>query len=171
MQLYAGSTTDFITDAIQHRVAEKLGEAYYLYYRFRANASEFASWQNSLTALTTQVQYSGLRDHGIALEMQLPLTSSRLDAMITGHDSIGIERAVIIELKQWTDVEATEIDNCVLTYLGRRLREVPHPSMQAAGYRQFHADTNAAFFESAAPIELEHAVGCITWERKRERFS
>ena len=43
MQLYAGSTTEFISDAIQHRVAEKLGESYYEYYRFRASASEFAS--------------------------------------------------------------------------------------------------------------------------------
>jgi hypothetical protein len=67
MQLYAGSTSDFITDAVQHRVAEKLGDSYYEYFRYRASASEFASWQNSLTALTAHLQYAGLRDQGIAL--------------------------------------------------------------------------------------------------------
>jgi DUF2075 family protein len=155
MQLYAGSTAEFITDTIQHRVAEKLGESYYQYFRFRASASEFASWQNSLVALTAQVQYSGLRDHGIVLEMQLPLSSARLDAMITGHDSSGAERAVIIELKQWTDVESTDIDDCVLTFLGGKLREVAHPSVQVANYRRYLSDTNSAFYEGEAPIGLE----------------
>ncbi len=154
MQLYAGSTAEFLTDAIQHRVAEKLGESYYEYYRFRASASEFASWQNSLSALNGQLQYSGLLDHGIALELQLPLTSARLDAMITGHDRTGAERAVIVELKQWTTVEPTDIDDSVLTFLGGMLREVPHPSIQVAHYSRYLADMNSAFY-SAPNIDLE----------------
>ncbi len=153
MQLYAGSTKEFLSDAIQHRVAEKLGESYYAYYRFRASASEFASWQNSLTALNGHLQYSGLLDHGIALELQLPLTSARLDAMITGHDATGKQRAVIVELKQWTTAEPTDIDDCVLTYLGGALREVPHPSVQVANYRQYLSDTNSAFY-SGETIDL-----------------
>ena len=155
MQLYAGSTSDFLTDSIQHRMAEKLGDSYYQYYRYRASVSEFNSWQNSLTALTTQLQYAGLRDQGIALELQLPLTSARLDALITGRDGDDRERAVIVELKQWTAAEATEIDDVVLTQLGGQLREVPHPSLQVARYRQQLADTNSAFHEGTAPIGLD----------------
>jgi len=154
MQLYAGSTTDFMSDAIQHRVAEKLGESYYQYYRFRASASEFNSWQNSLSALTTQLQYSNLRDNGIALELQLPLTSARLDALITGRDRDGHENAVIVELKQWTSVEASEIDETVRTHLGGQLRDVPHPSVQVGNYRTYLADTNTAFHADAEPIAL-----------------
>jgi hypothetical protein len=155
MQLYAGTTSDFISDAVQYRIAEKLGESYYEYFRFRASVSEFASWQNSLTALTSQLQYAGLRDQGIALELQLPLTSRRLDAILTGHDARGHERAVIVELKQWTSVEATETDDCVLTFLGGKLRELPHPSLQVANYRQYLSDMNSAFHSRHGGIELE----------------
>jgi DUF2075 family protein len=155
MQLYAGSTNDFLTDSVQHLVAEKLGESYYQYFRYRASVSEFNSWQNSLTALTTQLQYAGLRDQGIALELKLPLTSARLDALITGHDQNGRERAVIVELKQWSSVEPCDIDDTVLTHLGGRLREVPHPSNQVGNYRVQLADTNSAFHEGENPVALD----------------
>jgi hypothetical protein len=35
------------------------------------------------------------------LEYQLPLTSRRLDALITGEDKHGVQNAAIVELKQW----------------------------------------------------------------------
>jgi DUF2075 family protein len=155
VQLYAGSTSDFITDAVQHRVAEKLGDSYYEYFRFRASASEFASWQNSLTALTSHLQYAGLRDQGIALELQLPLASARLDALLTGADATGRERAVIVELKQWTNASESDIDDCVVTFLGGREREIPHPSVQVANYRSHLADMNSAFHDGAATIDLD----------------
>ena len=155
MQLYAGSTADFVRDSVQHTVAEKLGESYYQYFRYRASVSEFSSWQNSLAALTTQLQYARLNDQGIALELKLPLTSARLDALITGRDSNGSERAVIVELKQWTSVEKSDIENTVLTHLGGRLREVPHPSNQVGNYRMQLRDTNAAFHEGPTPVDLD----------------
>jgi DUF2075 family protein len=155
MQLYAGSTTDFVKDSIQHLVAEKLGESYYQYFRYRASVSEFASWQNSLTALTTQIQYAGLRDQGIALELKLPLTSARLDALITGTDIAGTDQAVIVELKQWSSVEPCDIDNTVLTQLGGQLREVPHPSNQVGNYRIQLSDTNSAFHDGPSPVGLD----------------
>jgi len=155
MQLYAGSTNDFVSDSIQHLVAEKLGESYYQYFRYRASVSEFASWQNSLTALTTQIQYAGLHDQGIALELKLPLTSARLDALITGTDLAGREQAVIVELKQWSCVEPCEIDNTVLTHLGGQLVEVPHPSNQVGNYRIQLTDTNSAFHDGPTPVGLD----------------
>jgi len=155
VQLYSGSTSEFITDAVQHRVAEKLGDSYYQYFRYRASISEFKSWQNSLTALTAHLQYAGLREQGIALELQLPLTSARLDAILTGENADGRERAVIIELKQWSEAEASDIDDCVITYLGGKPRELAHPSVQVANYRRYLADTNSAFHVEPSAIDLD----------------
>ncbi|MHB8463049.1 MAG: hypothetical protein ACYDA1_10405, partial [Vulcanimicrobiaceae bacterium] len=73
MQLFAGSSEEFIEEAVQARIAERLGNSYYDYYRMRATASEFNSWKNSLAALANQLRYSSIRDHGVILEMQLPL--------------------------------------------------------------------------------------------------
>ena len=89
MQLYFGSTSEFVTDTIQHRLAEKLGDAYYEYFHRKVSPAEFNAWRNSLTALTAHIQFARLLDHGIILELQLPLSSSRLDVLLTGLDNFG----------------------------------------------------------------------------------
>ncbi len=38
MQLFAGSSEEFIADATQQRIAAQLGDSFYEYYRFRAFA-------------------------------------------------------------------------------------------------------------------------------------
>ncbi len=45
--------------------------------------------------------------------MQLPLSSSRLDCLVFGHSKAGDERAVLIELKQWSEVAPSEFEECV----------------------------------------------------------
>jgi hypothetical protein len=42
MQLFAGSTQQFLDETQQKTIAERLGKAFYDYYRFRATASEFS---------------------------------------------------------------------------------------------------------------------------------
>jgi hypothetical protein len=39
---------------------------------------------------------------------------------------------VIIELKQWADVEAISIQDCVVVYVGQGLRDMRHSSEQAS---------------------------------------
>jgi len=92
MQLFARSSEEFIGDAVQQKITAQLGDSFYDYYRFRASASDFTSWRNSLSALANQLRYSGVRDHGVVLEMQLPLSSARLDAFVFGRSPAGRER-------------------------------------------------------------------------------
>jgi DUF2075 family protein len=153
VQLYAGSTNEFIQDSIQHEVAKKIGDSFYEFYRYRASISELRSWENSLQALTNQILYANLRDNGIILEMQLPLSSSRIDCILTGHDVHKRQQAVLIELKQWQVVEQSDFDDCVITVLGGREKAVPHPSLQARNYAAYLRDTNSAFSEHD-PIAL-----------------
>ena len=58
---------------------------------------------NSLMALPMLVDQAELNDHGVILEYQLGNTSRRLDAMLTGHSPTSVEKAVVVELKQWSD--------------------------------------------------------------------
>lgn len=67
-----------VNDAVQHRLGEKLGDSFYDYYGYR-NVSELQSWQNSLTAMALQISHADLFDPGIVVEIELPLSSSRLD--------------------------------------------------------------------------------------------
>jgi hypothetical protein len=155
MQLYAGSSTDFITDSVQNVIAQKLGDSFYEYYRYRTSVSEMTSWQNSLRALTSQLQYTRLDDHGILLEMQLPLSSARLDCMITGRSPAGEARAVIVELKQWSHVTHADPDDCVVTFVGKAEREVAHPSRQAGNYSLYLSQMNSAFSIGPEAIRLD----------------
>ena len=159
MQLYAGPSEDFIDKAVQKQIAERLGDAFYDYFRFRASASEFNSWQNSLVALAQQFRYSNVRDHGVVLEMQLPSSSARLDCLVFGHSPSGKESAVLIELKQWSEVAPSEWDDCVESFVGGGIRKVLHPSVQALRYAEYLQDTSTAF----DPEKIGIALAPCSW--------
>src|SRR5688500_1134243 len=137
MQLYAGTSKQFIDDAVQSRIAEKLKVAFRNYFRRDPPVGEFRSWQNSLSRMCMVLQHASLTDHGVALEYQIPSYSKRLDFMITGHDANSAANAVIVELKQWSEVERSWIDESVVTYVGQGLRDVLHPSKQVGNYQLY----------------------------------
>jgi len=145
MQLYAGSSKDFIDDAYYGTISRKLEEAFMTHYRHRPGENEVRSWRNSLTSMSMVLQRAGLTDHGVVLEHQLPLTSKRLDVMILGRDAESRDQAVVVELKQWDKTEPSEAEQCVVTYVGRGMRDVLHPSVQVGQYAQFLSDYHDAF--------------------------
>ena len=91
------------------------------------------------------VRLAGLEDHGVICEYQLPLTSRRLDVMITGHNENGRPLASLVELKQWDDAGPSHVDEVVTVWIGGGIREVLHPSVQVTQYREYLADTHEAF--------------------------
>jgi DUF2075 family protein len=149
VKLYAGTSEEFLTDARQHRIAEKVRVAYIANIGHKPGGAEFNAWQNSLTALALLVDQADLNDHGIILEYQLGNTSRRLDALLTGTSTSSGENAVIIELKQWGETAASNADGCVETFVGQRLRPVPHPSRQVGQYEQWLLDNHTVFYDDA----------------------
>ena len=155
MRLYAGTSRQFITDTIQNQIAGKLKSAFFETFRFNPSPGEINSWRNSLSAVSQVFQYSNLMDHGIILEYQLPLTSLRLDCLITGRDTNNKDNAVIIELKQWDKCSEAEGKNEVITWVGYGEREVLHPSAQVGQYKMFLQDGHSAFYEGDSPVSLD----------------
>ncbi|MFN8035362.1 MAG: DUF2075 domain-containing protein [Acidimicrobiia bacterium] len=86
-----------------------------------------------------------LDDHGVVVELQLPLSSRRLDCMVTGHDAAGQAEAVIVELKQWQAATPSWVDDCVRTVVGGGERDVLHPSRQVGNYERYLLDVHSAF--------------------------
>lgn len=150
MQLYCGSTVDFLQAEARREIVKKLNISFFEYYRYQPNESEQRSWHHSLHALAAQIKQSKLLDNGLILEMQLPLTSKRLDCMITGHSASGNPNAVLIELKQWTDAMPADEDKCVQVEYGAGLKVVQHPSYQAKYYADYLRDYKAVFYEEPA---------------------
>lgn len=154
MRLYSGPSTFFIRDTVHNQIAEKLRSEFFRYYRFQPSPGEVNAWRNSLRATAQVLEEGGLKDHGILLEYQLPLTSKRLECMVCGRDGSGRDRAVIIELKQWDKCEQAVGEKMVLTFLGGAEREVLHPSAQVSQYQMYLEDTHTAFHEGDSPIGL-----------------
>jgi uncharacterized protein len=147
-ELYWGTTSAFVEHAKQNEIAERLRAAFFDYYGWKPPESEVRSWRNSLKSLSNAIELGGLLDHGLLLEFQLPLTSKRLDAMITGHDHDGRPGAVIVELKQWSDdVLPSRVEDMVTVRYGSGKKETLHPSAQVGQYRQYLADAHETFHD------------------------
>ena len=154
MRLYGGTVSDFIEDTVQNRIAEKLKTAFFHSFRYEPGAGEVSSWRNSLRAISQVFQAAQLGDNGVLLEYQLPLTSKRLDCLVTGKNEALADQSVVVELKQWE--KSAEADGeKVVTFVGGGHREVLHPCVQVGHYQQYLEDCHTAFHEGAAPIGLQ----------------
>ena len=60
MHLYSGMTTDFVADATNNRIASKLKESFFHYFRYEPPQSEVNSWQNSLRAMSQTIDLASL---------------------------------------------------------------------------------------------------------------
>jgi hypothetical protein len=152
MRLYSGSTTQFIDDTVRNQIAEKLRTAFFEHFRYYPGQAEVGAWRNSLRAFSQVLDHGDLKDHGIIVEYQLPLTSKRLDCLVCGRDAVGSDQAVIVELKQWEKCTKSETDDTVVTWVGGAHREVLHPSVQVGQYAMYLQDFHSAFYE-------DHPVG------------
>ena len=81
-------------------------------------------------------------DSTVAIEFKIPNTSKRVDFLIAGNNG-NRDHVVIVELKQWSEVEKVESKDAVVsTYLGGGKRTVTHPSYQAWSYAALIKDFN-----------------------------
>ena len=90
--------------------------------------------------------------------------------MFTGHDSVGVRSAVIVELKQWDRVAPSWIDDCVSTFVGSGVRDVLHPSAQAGGYQRYLLDTNTAFAHDSIRLDGCAYLHNLPADRSAELF-
>jgi DUF2075 family protein len=153
MHLYGGASTEFISAATQNLIASVMEQTFFDHYRFKPGPSEVRSWQQSLRAMATALQTGDFVDHGVLLEWQLPLSSKRLDCMVTGVDEDERPAAVIVELKQWEEVQPSNVDECVTVFVGGRLRDVLHPSKQVGNYRRYLQDVHTVFSDAEVALQ------------------
>lgn len=171
MQLYTGTSQDFILEATRNKIALTLENAFIDIYRYRPSRQEIQSWQNSLFRMSYVLQAGDFIDHGILLEYQLPLSSRRLDCMITGYDMNNIPHGVIVELKQWSDVEPSNAEDCVVTWVGGGKKDVLHPSRQVGQYEEYLCDMDTVFTNQTVQLRSCAYLHNINYSTDNEIFS
>ena len=153
MLLYQGTSKEFVIETTKNAIVDRLEESFKRQMGYGPSVAERRSWQNSLRAMALVVGMSGLKNHGVGIEYQLPGSSKRLDFMISGLSLDKKKEAVIIELKQWEKTEAGDGDK-VVTFVGQRDRDVLHPSVQVGNYRQYLTDQLEVLHEGNSTIRL-----------------
>ncbi len=139
MIVYSATRAEFTGDVFSSQIEQKILDA----LKHRVGRSMVASWRNSLQYMNNVLLDGAIaEDAGVAIEYTVPLTSKRVDFILTGQDADNRDTAVIVELKQWTDVRATAKDAIVETFVGGAVREVTHPSYQAWTYAALIRDFN-----------------------------
>ncbi len=132
-----------IEDVIRSSVREKLN------IDIKPDSGEYNSWKNSLGNAMCHVMNTEKipDDSGVAIEYRIPRSKDRIDFVITGLDENKKEKVIIIELKQWTDVNRTDMDAMVTTRFKHGEKESIHPSYQAWSYSTLLRGFNATVYD------------------------
>ena len=134
MLAYVATKQQFLSDAPV--IEDKVAAAVLAKLGIRVSDAERNAWRNSLgNAMSHVVRDARIPDNsGIAIEYRLNGRRFRIDFMLSGSDASGKESLVIIELKQWSDIEFSPLKDHVKTFVGRGIRDEHHPSYQAWSY-------------------------------------
>ena len=148
MIIYKNTIENFNRDVFKGLIANKLENLFVMLNIGRESQGEYRSWNNSLEVVSSVLQHSGVnKDIEVAVEYQIPLTSKRVDFLISGLDKDNQDTILAIELKQWDQAETTNLENCVKTFVGGVNGVHPHPSQQILSYCQMITNLNQSVQE------------------------
>lgn len=154
MILYSGTTADFTNDNIKNAITEKLKISFFKKFRYIPSDYEINSWRNSLKSISDIFKENNMIDNGIILEYKMPLTSKRINCIVTGSSKSNKQNAVIIELKQWEECTKSKCENEVIIDVAGNKREILHPSVQVGNYKNYLEDIHT-LFDNEFSVELK----------------
>lgn len=152
MLAYLATKAQFLEDA--HLIEDLVREAVKDHLGIGVHPNEYAAWRNSLgNGMSHIIASPDIPDDvGVAIEYQINRLKNRIDFIVAGKDATGSGSIVIIELKQWTDIEYSELPEHVLTFVGQKKRDVVHPAYQARSYSSLLEMYNEYVYETPVKV-------------------
>lgn len=151
MIIYQATKHAFI-DQIKGNVFDQIIIDFYFKATGRmVGKSEQDSWRHSMRYMRDVLNDENIpADAGISIEYQIPQTSKRIDFIITGQNEEEQDCALLIELKQWSEVQLSDKDGIVTTgFFG----EVSHPSYQVWSYAALLQSFNETVYEEKIQLQ------------------
>ncbi len=106
MIVYASTKLEFIDDVVSNAIADKILQQFKLSLGKSTGKSEINSWENSMMYMRNILGDKSIPDNvGVSIEYEVPGSSNRIDFILTGKDQYKVDTAIIVELKQWTNVK------------------------------------------------------------------
>lgn len=135
MIVYHASKKGFLNDVFNGTIADDIDNAFMLHLGRHTSPNEELSWKNSMMHMYKVINTPEIPDSSsIAIEYQIPLTSKRIDFIISGADEENHPNIVIIELKQWEHAKLSQKSGIIQTHFQHGECEAAHPSYQAWSY-------------------------------------
>lgn len=135
MIVYQSTKEGFLMDVLSNNIDTIIHNSYFEHLGRHTSRNEVLSWSNSMMYMNTILSDGEIPDNaGVSIEFQIPLTSKRIDFIITGINENKKEQVLIIELKQWSSAQMTDKDAIVKTRFQFGESETAHPSYQAWSY-------------------------------------
>ncbi len=153
MLAYLATKEQFLLDA--HIIEDIVKDAVKEHLHIGISPNEVSSWRNSLGNAMANVMNSPEipLNAGVAIEYQINKHKKRVDFIISGRNRDGAESIVIIELKQWTDIDFSYLPEHVKTFVGKKDREVLHPSYQARSYASLLEMYNEYVYDTPVHVQ------------------
>lgn len=153
MIVYQADKTQFLADVDTNAIDQIIYDRFKERLKRHTSEAELRSWRESMGYMHRILSDPQIpADSGIAIEYKLPQTSKRVDLIVSGYDDQNRESAVIIELKQWSEAQKTDMDGIVRTRFSGRLVETSHPSYQAWTYACLLRDFNEYVYSNDLQI-------------------
>ena len=143
MIVYSDTKRQFVDDVRFGTIEDKILQMVRACGLNAGQAAEYQSWHNSMQFMRNVVDDPDIDDQvQVAIEYNIPMTSKRVDFIISGADQFEKDHLLIVELKQWEKAEVVDDDMhfCLRTYVAKDNRIVCHPSYQAYSYSRFIAN-------------------------------
>lgn len=135
MIVYHASKKRFIDDVFNGTIADDIDHAFFIHLGRHTSPNEKLSWKNSMMHMYKVINTSDIPDNStIAIEYQIPLTSKRIDFIISGIDERKQPNMVIIELKQWEHAKLSNKSGIIQIHFQHGESETAHPCYQAWSY-------------------------------------
>ena len=148
MIIYNKTKGEFIDDIRNGYIVDQIEEGFKKHHINHSSEAERRSWAYSLMFMRNVLDDEDIaNDCPLAIEYQIPLTSKRVDFLITGKDKKDSNNVVIIELKQWENCSTTEKPDVVKAFTGGAERNVAHPSYQAYSYAKIIENFNEEVYK------------------------
>lgn len=163
MIVYKATKAQFADDVLSNDIAGIVQRKVREVAGHRVAESEFTSWQNSLMFMDKVLADDDIPDDaGVSIEYHIPRSSKRVDFLFSGKDEHGNENVVLVELKQWSQAQHTEMDGVVRTPFRYGWAETSHPSYQAWSYAALLKSFNATVYEE--DISLRPCAYCHNYD-------
>lgn len=144
MIIYSSTKKGFCADVMSNQIEKTILTSFVREMGHSTGKAEINSWRNSMLYMNNVMSDRDIPDNvGVAIEYRIPQTSKRIDFIITGLNSDNQRTAILIELKQWSEAEISDLDGMVKTFVGGGVREVSHPSYQVWSYAMLLEDFNS----------------------------